>query len=131
MSFKKMSWLAVLLAVLSLALSACGGGKDPAAQAVESYLTALVKQDSARLDTIACKDWAAQARLELDAFQGVSASLKDLACTKQGADGAASLVSCQGKILATYNNEQQELPLAGRTYKVLQEGGEWRVCGYQ
>ena len=36
---------------------------------------------------------------------------------------------CKGKIVATYNNEDQELDLSVRTYQVVQEGGEWLVCG--
>ena len=36
---------------------------------------------------------------------------------------------CNGNIVATYNNEDQQLDLSVRTYQVVQEGGEWLVCG--
>ena len=86
---------------------------------------------SARLSNGVCQDWETQALVELDAFQGVTASLDAVSCQKQGMDGAAALITCTGNILATYNNEQQELSVEGRTYQVVEEGGEWRVCGYR
>lgn len=131
MRFKR-SALLIFLSILFLSLVAgCGGGKDPAAAAVEAYLQALVGQDSARLSNGVCAAWEPDALTELDAFQGVTASLDGVTCAKQGDAGAEALVDCTGRILATYNNEQQELPVSGRTYRVVQEGGEWRVCGYR
>jgi hypothetical protein len=38
-------------------------------------------------------------------------------------------VLCNGKIIATYDTEDQELDLSVRTYQVVEEGGEWLVCG--
>ncbi|NMB89035.1 MAG: hypothetical protein GYA17_11800 [Chloroflexi bacterium] len=121
------------LAVLLLAACSSNGaaeGADPAAQAVEGYLTALVDENADQLATASCAAWEEQATLELDSFMGVEASLQDLACQTTGDADGSSLVQCTGKIVATYNNEQQELDLAGRTYQVSQEEGEWRVCGY-
>jgi len=131
MRAKKSALLVLLSLILLSLLAGCGGGKDPAAAAVEAYLQSLVGQDSARLSNGVCAAWEPDALVELDAFQGVTASLDGVACAKQGAEGADALVACTGRILATYNNEQQELPVSGRTYRVVQEGGEWRVCGYQ
>lgn len=122
----------LILALSMLLLAACGGGgKEASAQTVEAYLQALVKGDSDKLSTLSCKDWETQAVMELDSFQGVSASLDGLSCSQSGMDGDTALVACEGNILATYNNEQQKLPVSGRAYQVKQEGGEWRVCGYR
>ena len=127
----------ILVITALLALAGCAGGAGSgqttqgASSAVESYLQALVTQDTAKLSTLSCKDWEQQALLELDSFQGVTAKVENPGCVESGKDGSASLVKCQGKIVATYNNENQELSLTGRTYKVVQEGGDWRVCGYQ
>ena len=44
-------------------------------------------------------------------------------------DGETSLVDCTGSIIASYNDEDQELDLSVRTYQVTQEGGDWLVCG--
>jgi len=105
--------------------------QKPAARVVESYLQALVAEDSNRISNLVCKDWEEQAQTELDAFIGVKASLKDMTCDQTGNDGPHILVQCKGTILATYNNENQELTLEGRTYRVIQDNGDWYVCGYK
>ncbi len=124
------------LLVVSTLLAACNaqsGGSvgSPAAQAVQIYLQALVDKDAAKLSNQSCKAWESDATLEMDSFQAVTATLEGVSCQETGKDGNATLVHCQGSIVATYNNEKQNLDLSPRTYKVVQEGGEWRVCGYQ
>ena len=120
--------LCTMLAALSL--SACASSNDNApAKAVENYLTALVDKDANRLTTLSCGEWEEDALLELDSFQAVTARLEGLACEQTGTDGDAALVLCNGKIVATYNEEDQELDLSVRTYQVVQEGGEWLICG--
>lgn len=122
----------ILVIVGALLVAACSGGSsDAAPQAVELYLQALVAEDADQLVTLSCGDWEADAMLEVDSFQGVSASLDGVICAEVGSEGDVVLVGCEGTIKATYGNEQQELPLAGRTYKVVQEGGEWLMCGYK
>jgi len=123
----------ICLGVFAALLSACAPAtsSDPAARAVEGYLTALVDKDSNRLATLSCATWETNALMELDSFQAVQTRLEGLACQTTGTDTGTTLVTCQGKIVATYNNEEQELDLSVRTYQVVQEGGEYLVCGYQ
>lgn len=123
--------LTVLLIVLAtLLFTACASGGDHApAKAVEDYLNALVAKDADRLSTLSCGDWEDDALLELDSFQAVNTRLEDVACEQTGTDGNTALVLCNGKIIATYDTENQELDLSVRTYQVVQEGGEWLVCG--
>lgn len=116
-----------LLAVLVLA--ACSSNSDAPARAVEGYLNALVAKDADRLPTLVCGDWEEEALIELDSFQAVEARLEDMACQQTGTDGDTALVDCTGSIIATYNDEDQELDLSVRTYQVIQEGGDWLVCG--
>jgi len=73
--------------------------------------------------------WEDDALLELDSFQAVTTKLDGLACQQTGTDGDTSLVLCKGKIVATYNNEDQDLDLSVRTYQVVQQDGDWLVCG--
>jgi hypothetical protein len=124
-------FLIVLVTIISVsALMACASGSDNApAKAVEDYLNALVAKDADRLSTLSCGEWEDDALLELDSFQAVEARLDGLACEQTGTDGDTSLVLCSGNIIATYNDEDQELDLSVRTYQVVQEGGEWLVCG--
>ena len=123
-------FLTLFIMFAILWLPACASSNDNAsAKAVEDYLTALVEKDSNRLTTLSCGEWEEDALLELDSFQAVTARLDGLACEQTGTDGEASLVLCNGRIIASYNEEDQELDLSVRTYQVVQEGGEWLVCG--
>ena len=132
---RKNTWaVAALLVVLAFILAACGSAtpsKSGAAMAVESYYQAMVAKDAAKMSAISCKDWESQALLEMDAFQAVKAELEGLSCKDSGTDGSATLVGCTGKINVTYNTEQQVIDLSRQTYKVVQEGGDYRVCGYK
>ena len=121
----------ILFGVFStLALSACASNEANApVQAVENYLTALVEKDANRLTTLSCGEWEDDAILALDSFQAVETRLEGLACEQTGTDGDTALVLCKGSIVATYDGEDQQMDLSRFTYQVLQEGGEWLVCG--
>jgi hypothetical protein len=122
--------LALALAALSAACSG-GGQKSPAAKAVEDYWQAMVAQNAEALSQLSCPDWEPQAIMELDSFQAVEARVEGMTCAESGKEGQDVLVSCQGKIIATYNGEDQELALDARAVLVRQDGGEWLVCGYR
>lgn len=123
-------FLILILVILSaLALSACASKSNGPTKAVEDYLNALVAKNSDRLTTLSCKDWENEALLELDSFQAVTTRLDGMSCSQTGTDGDTALVLCKGKIITTYNNEDQELDLSTRTYQVVQQGGDWLVCG--
>lgn len=133
---RKSLWgVAAVLLTLSVILAACGApagsGKNPAAAAVESYYAALVSKDAAKVSSLSCKTWEEQALLEMDGFQAVKAELKDLVCKEAGSDGGATLVGCTGSISLTYNTEKQSLDVSRQVYRVVQEGGDYRVCGYK
>jgi hypothetical protein len=118
------------MSLVVLALAACGN-QDAPAQAVEGYVQALVDKDTDSLVNYSCAAWEEDAMTELDSFGAVSATLEDAGCQSTGEDGDATLVTCTGSIVATYNDEQREITLDRQTYRVVYEGGEWRVCGYQ
>jgi hypothetical protein len=119
-----------IVMMLGILLAACSGSDDDApAKAVEAYLNALVAKDENLLPTLVCGDWEQDALIELDSFQAVTPRLEDAACTQSGTDGDTALVDCTGKIIATYNDEDQELDLSTRTYQVVQDNGDWLVCG--
>ncbi|HJS17899.1 MAG TPA: hypothetical protein VJ785_04075 [Anaerolineales bacterium] len=119
-----------IVMIVNLLLAACSGSNsDAPAKAVEDYLNALVAKDADRLPTLVCADWEEDALIELDSFQAVTPRLEGMACQQSGTDGDTALVDCSGSIIATYNDEDQELDLSVRTYQVVQEGGNWLVCG--
>ena len=122
----------IVMFLLVLLVPSCNGTKtDPSVKAVESYITALVNNDSARLSSLSCADWEPNALLELDSLQAVNTRLDGLTCSVVGNEGAFTQVNCKGKIIATYNNEDQEIDLSVRNYQVLQQGSDYLVCGYQ
>jgi hypothetical protein len=112
-------------------LAACGSSNNGSApaKAVEDYWNAIVKKDADRLSTLVCSEWEDDALTALDSFQAVTTRLEGLTCQQTGTDGGTALVLCNGKIIASYNNEDQELDLSVQTYQVTQEGGDWLVCG--
>ena len=115
----------------SIIFSACGAeaSSNGAAEAVEGYVNAIVSNDEAKLISLSCADWESDALIELDSFQLVNITLDGFACQQTGTDGEITLVDCQGKMLLSYNNEAQELDLSTRTYQVVEQGGDWLVCG--
>lgn len=120
----------LLIMLSGIFLAACSSSpSDVPARAVEDYLNTLVAKEADRLPTLVCGEWEDEALIELDSFQAVTARLEGMACQQTGTDGDFALVDCSGSIIATYNDEDQELDLSVRTYQVVQEGGDWLVCG--
>ena len=127
---RKILWIVLVVLMANILLTACSSSSDDgAAKAVEAYLNALVAKDADRLPTLVCGEWEEDALIELDSFQAVTARLEDVACSQTGTDGDTALVDCTGAIVATYNDEDQQLDLSVRTYQVVQQGGDWLVCG--
>ena len=131
MKNQKWFYLIGLIALLGLALSACAGGQDAPAQTVLLYQQALVDKNQEDLINYACADWESQALLELDSFVSVDTELVDATCQTISEDGDTALVTCDGSISASYNGEARDFPLSGRTFIVVNDGGDWRLCGYE
>jgi hypothetical protein len=119
-------------AFLSLILlCSCGKSGNTASKAVENYINALVSKDADMIATLSCGTWEANARTEVDSFMAVKVRAENLSCQETGSEGDTTYVICQGKLIATYNNEDQELDLSLRTYKVTNQNGEYLICGYK
>lgn len=128
----KMRYLLLIIpAIIALALAACGGNADAPAQTVELYHQALVDKDQDRLINYSCAAWEMDALLELDSFVSVETSLVDVSCATISEESGTAKVQCEGIISASYDGEAREFPLNTRTFIVVEEGGEWRVCGYE
>ncbi len=117
------------LVLTTIILTACASNTDAPVKAVENYLNALVNKEADRLPSLVCGEWEEDALIELDSFQAVTASLENLSCAQTGTDGDTALILCSGNIVASYNNEDQKLDLSTRTYQVIEQGGDWLVCG--
>lgn len=124
--------------ILLLALAACGpsapadsgGAADPAADAVEAYLTAKVAGDAEALRPLLCSEMEARLQAEALSFSAVTGvEIVDMACARNAAANAQGqiTVTCTGEIQAEYGAESEVFPL--RTYRVVEEDGLWRWCG--
>lgn len=126
--------LIVFLMLVSIIATGCQSTgaeqTSPAVDALVAYLNALNIKDEATLSSLSCAEWEAMALLELDAFQSVETRLEGLSCQQDGADDGAVTVICQGEIIASYFGEDQEFDLSERTYTMVEQNGDWLVCGY-
>ena len=126
----KILWTLLLAMMANILLTACSSSTgDASAKAVENYLNALVAKDENLVPTLVCGEWEEDALIELDSFQAVTARLENVACSQTGTEGDTALVNCTGSIVATYNEEDQEIDLSHITYQVVEQGGDWLVCG--
>jgi hypothetical protein len=122
------------LAALAWLLAGCGAGgsadKAGAARTIEAYLQARVQENVDQMTLLSCPAWEAQARLEAVSFQSMNAVLDGVTCQSGESQGDSVLVNCQGKITTTYQGETREWSVADHPYVVVQQDGEWRMCGY-
>jgi len=119
-----------LILSLTLILAACGGSDSSGAvTAVENYLNALANKDQATLLSNSCADWEETALIELDSFQLVEVTVDGMSCQASGADGDTTLVDCSGQFNMSYNGEPQSLDLSTYTFEVVNDSGNWLVCG--
>lgn len=123
--------LGIIVGLIGLMMVSCSGRpSNDAAQAIEAYYRALISKNYSQLANLSCATWESQAKTDFNSFSAVSATLENPACQITGKDGDYTLVSCTGKIVASYGNEILEIDLSKQTYQVIQESGDWLMCGY-
>ena len=116
---------------LMIGMVSCQNVSDPG-DTIETYLQALIDDDAALAANLSCADWESQATTEGAAFEGVEAALDKADCTASAQDDAGLTVSCTGQIIFSYaGGEDQQIDLSERNYLVVEEGGEWKMCGYR
>ena len=131
MKQKSITILALILVLFLAVLSACKSVRTPADVIVE-YLEALAASDQTSAVANSCAAWEEQALAEGASFINVDVSLKDLDCQVQFQTDTDATVVCTGSFLFSYDaGEEQELNLFGRVFSLVNEGGEWRMCGYK
>jgi len=130
MSALRIAMKGLVLGVFVL-LAACQARGGNAADSISGYLEATLVGDLETAVSLSCAAWEAQARLEADSFEGVTAHLEDVSCSGAGAEGDRQEVSCSGKIVANYGEEVLEIDLSKRTFVTAFEDGQWKMCGYQ
>ena len=126
---KNLLTLIVILMSVILLEACSNSNSDAPGKAVENYWDAIASKDANRLQTLVCSYWENDAMTAMDALQAVSARLDNVACSQTGTDGDTTLVNCTGNMVLTYDTEDQQIDLSVFTYEVVQQGGDWLVCG--
>jgi hypothetical protein len=123
------SRLVLLIFFFTFFLAACmSSGSAP--QAIEGYIRALTEKDVVAATGASCLAWEEAAFAEASSFEAVEVNLEGLRCVESGSDSEFTHVKCEGKIIANYGGELQDIDLSQRTYLALSEQGEWKMCGY-
>jgi hypothetical protein len=119
-----------VLAVLGMFLGGCAATGSPA-KTVERYLEAIVNKDVVAAADLSCLAWEEDAYAEASSFETVEVKLEGVTCRVVSEQDEYQKVACEGEIVANYGGEDQDIPLDSRVFFVIQEGGEWRMCGYE
>ena len=120
----------MLILLVSLTLTACSGSKaDAPAAVVEAFWQAMAAKDSAQLSSLSCADYESTALTTLDSFQSVDLELKDIQCTSSSITEENAEVTCKGSLNASYGAEDFSFDLSASTYLVVNQGGNWLMCG--
>jgi hypothetical protein len=127
---KKLLLLVIACLLIAILLAACASSGAPS-QAIADYVAALVAKDGAVLSNLSCAAWESDAQNELKSFDAVAVRLESLTCEATGSDAEFTIVHCEGTIYATYEGEDRPLDLSAKDYLAVEEGGEWRMCGYK
>jgi hypothetical protein len=119
----------LLIILFSQILIGCSSSGS-ASQAIEGYIRALAEKDVVAATTSSCLAWEEAAFAEASSFEAVEVKIEGLSCTDSDSDSIYTFVECEGKIIANYGGELQDINLSQRTYQALIEQGEWKMCGY-
>jgi hypothetical protein len=121
-----MKYAKLLLPILLILLvAACSSSAGDPAQSVERYLQAKAEGNGDTIRQLLCSEMEGLLERESRTFESVSdVRIEGMACQRVG---ESDVVSCAGKIVATYGAEDTEFPLA--SYRVIEEDGEWKWCG--
>lgn len=126
---KQTSSVHFLLTFSALLVASCAAQSSPAV-VVEKYLQAIVEKDVVEATNLSCLAWEEDAYAEASSFETVEVRLEGVTCKVVAEEGEFQQVSCGGEIVANYGGEDQDIPLASRDFYVIEEDGEWRMCGY-
>lgn len=127
--------------ILSLALSACGGGDDGGdpAKPVKDFFDAFADLDAEKASDAICKEYREDMKTGMELVFGflalggddTSIEVIDLKLkVEDKSDDEATVVATSGKIKMTVAGEVEETDLTEESepLKVVKEDGEWYIC---
>lgn len=117
---------ASVFGLLLVVIAGCAAQRTPV-QTIEQYLNARVEANETTLRQLSCNAWEEQAALEAASFGMMNASLENMVCQAGAETTDGVIVTCSGQMNTNYNGESRSRALG--SYQVIQEAGEWRMCG--
>ncbi|MGD8633241.1 MAG: hypothetical protein PVF85_06685 [Anaerolineales bacterium] len=129
MTLYKKIYIILAALFLTFLVAGCTGQTSPAS-AVVNYLEAIVAKDVVAATNLSCLAWEEGAYAEASSFETVEVRLEGVSCEVIDSGEEYQRVTCDGEIVANYGGEDQDIALASRDFYVIEEGGEWRMCGY-
>jgi hypothetical protein len=123
--------LVMLLTVLAVIVVACNSApSETPVSGVENYLKAMTAADEAALLTRTCKAQEGDVSGVADSMRSMNATIEGLSCRDAGTDGDYTIVACTGNLITNYAGETTRRDLGARWFRMIQEDGAWKMCGY-
>ena len=119
-----------VIALGIMTLLGCSSDSSPVST-VEAYLRALEAKDDIGAVNASCLTWEEGAFAEASSFEAVGVELEGLSCSVQQEGDVETTVKCEGEFVADYGGEIQNIDLSQRTFAVVREDGQWKMCGYR
>ena len=125
---KKNVFLSIILLVVFL--PGCGNNQSLATQSVEEYFQAIVEKNQDMLVSKVCTSYEPNAMLDFNTFAIVKTSLENFSCQTTTTNENGYDVNCQGSLQAKFGDELRTFDLSKRTFQVVEENGNWLICGH-
>ena len=117
------------LVILS-SIVGCRSKQSSAVVSVEEYFQAIIEKNQSFLETKICEDYQMEAMMDFNIFALVETSMENFSCQAIGESGQFVHVECLGSINARFGEETRSFDLSKRTYLVVEQEGNWLVCGH-
>ena len=89
-----------------------------------------VEKDETLFRSAVCSEYETIAMMDFASFAIVETRMENFSCQVEGeAEGQVS-VRCQGNLQASFGDETRSFDLSSRVYQVIEENGQWLVCGH-
>ena len=125
---KKNVFLSIILLVVFL--PGCGNNQSLATQSVEEYFQAIVEKNQDMLVSKVCTSYEPNAMMDFNTFAIVKTSLENFSCQSTTTNENGYDVNCQGSLQAKFGDELRTFDLSKRTFQVVEENGNWLICGH-
>ena len=129
-SSPKIILFAIVWLTLGAILAGCSGDRALAAESVETFFQAILEKDETLFRSAVCSDYESVAMMDFSSFAIVETRMENFSCEAEGETNGQVSVRCQGNLQASFGNEVRSFDLSSRIYQVVEENGQWLVCGH-